>query len=243
VAVISRTMADKHFSGRDPLGRRFRTGGPDAPWVTVVGVSGDVINQWFGGRNIPTVYRPFVQDPVDSFSFAVRVDGDPDGLIGSARQAIAGVDADVPAFGVRSLRRSIRISTIGLQYVAGIMSVFSALAFVLALSGIYGVMSYRVSLRTQEFGVRLALGASPSDVLKLTLRRAALVTALGLVVGGGLGYAGAQTLSSVLQGAVPFQGTTFATLVALLGGAALAAAFVPARRALAIDPARTLRGD
>jgi putative ABC transport system permease protein len=243
VAVVSRSLAERYWPGRDPLGRRFRTGGEDTPWVTVVGVCGDVIHQWFARRNYPTVYRPYSQHPWSAVAFAVRLEGDPDALLASARQEIRTVDPYLPAYDVRSMRRSIKIATIGMQYVAGIMAVFGALAVVLALSGIYGVMSYRTSLRTQEIGVRVALGATNADVLRLTMGQAVRLTAIGLVAGGGLGILGARTLSSVLVGAVPFDAPTFVAFTGLLGTAALVAAFVPARRALHIDPALALRAE
>ena len=243
VAVVSRSMAERYWPGRDALGRRFRTGGDDEPWLTVVGVCGDVIHHWFSRRNAPTLYRPYDQDPRASLALAVRVDGDPEALVTASRQAVSALDPYLPAYDVRSMRRSIRISTIGMQYVAGVMSVFGALAVVLALSGIYGVMSYRVSLRTLEIGVRVALGASGADVLKLTMGQALRLTGAGLALGGALGVLGARALSSVLQGAVPFEPLTFALLVGMLGSAALLAAFVPARRALAVDPAVALRAE
>ena len=148
MVVISRSMADRFLPGKDPIGRRFRAGDDDAPWLTVVGVCGDVMHHWFARRHAPTIYRPYDQDPRPIFAAAIRLDGDPDALVASARQAVSALDPQLPAFDVRSMRRSLRISTIGLQYVAGVMGVFGALAVVLALSGIYGVMSYRVSLRT-----------------------------------------------------------------------------------------------
>jgi putative ABC transport system permease protein len=243
VAVISRSMAERYFPGKDPLGRRFRAGDADAPWLTVVGICGDVVHNWFARRHWPTVYRPFDQDPRPIFAAAIRLDGDPDALITSARQAVSALDPQLPAFDVRSMRRSLRISTIGLQYVAGVMGVFGALAVVLALSGIYGVMAYRVSLRTLEIGLRVALGASRADVLKLTMGQALRLTAAGLLLGGALGFLGARTLSSVLQGAVAFSPATFALLTAALAAASLLAAFVPARRALRVDPALALRAE
>jgi putative ABC transport system permease protein len=243
VALISLSMADRYFPGRDPLGHRFRAGDADAPWLTVVGVCGDVIHHWYGRRNAPTIYRPYDQDPRPVFAAAIRLEGDPDALVTSARRAVSALDPQLPAFDVRSMRRSLRLSTIGLQYVAGVMGVFGALAVVLALSGIYGVMAYRVSLRTLEIGLRVALGASQSDVLKLTMGQALRLTAAGLLLGGTLGFLGARTLSSVLQGAVAFSPATFALLTAALAAASLLAAFVPARRALRVDPALALRAE
>jgi putative ABC transport system permease protein len=243
VAVVSRSFAERFWPGRDPLGRRFRTGGEDTPWITVVGVCGDVIHHWFSSRNRPAFYRSYAQDPRFDIAYAVRTTDDPEAVASAARLAISSVDPYQPAYDVRSMVRSIRMSTIGLQYVAGIMTVFGGLAVVLAVSGIYGVMSYRVSLRTQEIGVRVALGASSHDVLKLTMGQALWLTGLGLLLGGGLGLAGARALSAALMGVVAFDSATFALFTALLALAALLAAYVPARRALSVDPALALRAE
>jgi ABC-type antimicrobial peptide transport system permease subunit len=127
--------------------------------------------------------------------------------------------------------------------VAGIMAAFGALALVLAVSGVYGVMSYRVSRRTLEIGIRVALGASRTDVLRLTLGQALRLSAVGLAVGSAAGWAASRALGGALRGAVASDPAVTASVVVLLGGAALLAAWVPARRALAVDPARALRAD
>src|SRR5262249_9026840 len=123
VAVVSRSFADRHWPGRDPLGRRFRLGGEDAPWITVVGVAGDVIQHWASRRSSPTCYRPYAQDPSQDLGFALRTSGEPEAAAASARQAIAAVDPYQPAYQVWSMRRSIAVSSVGLQYAAGIMAV------------------------------------------------------------------------------------------------------------------------
>jgi ABC-type antimicrobial peptide transport system permease subunit len=153
------------------------------------------------------------------------------------------MDPDQPAYFVKTMRRQLAQSTIGLQYVAAIMSAFGMLALVLAVSGVYGVMSYRVSLRTQEIGVRVALGASRGEVLRLTLGQALRLAALGLVIGAGLAAAAGQALSAILHGAIAFDFRVLGLLTLALGLAALAAAFLPARRALAVDPAQALRAE
>jgi putative ABC transport system permease protein len=243
VAVVSRSLAERYWPGRDPVGRRFRMGDDGSPWITVVGVSGDHIHQWFTRRNYPTCYRPYLQDPRSDLAFALRTPGDPEALAPSARRAVSDVDPSQPAYNVWSQRRAISLSTIGLQYVAAIMAVFGGLALVLAISGVYGVMSYRVSLRTQEIGVRVALGASARDVLQLTMAQAMRLTALGLLAGGAVGFAAARGVSAALMGTIPFDATTFAAATGFLATSALLAAYLPARRALAIDPAQALRAD
>ncbi len=248
VAIVSRSMAERHWPGRDAVGRRFRVvtkdvAGKDEPWVTVVGLSGDVIHHWVTKRNTPTFYRPLRQVPRYELAFALRTEGEPMSRAAAARAVMTALDPDQPAHDVRSMRSLIGRSTIGLQYVAAIMAAFGVLALVLALSGVYGVMSYRVSLRTLEIGVRVALGASRVDVLKLTLGQAGRLAAVGLVIGSALAVGAGRALSSVLRGAIAFDAGLLALLTAGLGVAALLAAFVPARRALAIEPARALRAE
>ncbi len=245
VAVVSRAFVERFWPGQDPIGRRFRvlSGDQDTPWLEVVGVSGDVIHQWVMRRHAPTFYRPYDQAPSRYMSVAIRTSGDPEALAGPARHALAAVDADQPAHRVMSMTRSIRQGTIGLQFIAGIMAAFGVLALVLAVGGVYGVMSYRVSRRTLEIGVRVALGASRGDVLRLTLGQALRLSAVGLALGAGLGWAASRALGGTLRGAVAFDPAVMLGVTALLGLAALVAAYVPARRALAVDPARALRAE
>lgn len=243
VAVVSRSFAEKYWPGRDPLGQRFKAGDENGPTLTVVGVSGDVVHQWFARRNFPTYYRPYAQEPTEDIAFAVRTKGDPGPLVKEARRAVALVDPYLPTYSVWSMKHAIRMSTIGLRFVAGIMTALSALALLLALSGVYGVMAYRVSLRTLEIGVRLVLGATRRDILRLTMNQALRLTSAGLIIGGLLGIAGGRALSGVLQGAVLVDVSTVVGFSASLALAALLAAYIPALRSLAVDPARALRAE
>jgi putative ABC transport system permease protein len=243
VAVVSRAFAERHWPGLDPLGRRFRAGDADTPMVTVIGVCGDVVHQWFGRRNYPTYYRPYAQEPRLGVTFAVRTSGDPEALAQDARRAVAAADPYQPAYAVWSMKRSIANATIGLRFVASIMTILSGLALLLALTGVYGVMAYRVSLRTLEIGVRRVLGASHGDVLRLTMGQAAWLTAGGLTLGGAAGLALSRLLSNLLQGAVTVDVWTVLGFSGLLAAAALLAAYIPARRSLSVDPARALRAE
>ena len=167
----------------------------------------------------------------------------PESLARDVRQAVAAVDPDQPAYDVWSLRRSLLISTVGIRFVAATMAALSWLALLLALSGVYRVMAYRVSLRTLEIGIRRALGASTRDVLGLTMNQAARITVAGLLLGGGLGVGMVKGLAAVLPGAVALDMKTAAASAALLAAAALVAAYVPARRSLTVEPTRALRAE
>jgi putative ABC transport system permease protein len=243
VAIVSRSMAERFWPRRDPLGRRFRVVGEDEPWLTVVGVSGDVIQHWATRRNAPTYYRPLRQAPRAGLAFAVRTAGDPESLMDPVRRALHAVDPDQPAFQMMSMRRSISNSTIGLQYIAALMSAFAALALVLAVVGVYGVMSYRVSQRTPEIGVRVALGASRLGILRLVFLQALWLSALGLALGAALAWGAGRLVSATLLGAVAFDGGVLAAMAGLLFLAAVVAAGLPSWRAIGIDPARSLRAE
>lgn len=245
VAIVSRSFADRYWPGLDPLGRRFQAGDePGAPVLTVVGVSGDVIHQWFARRNYPTYYQPWAQEPRANVSFILRTTtASPESMAREVRQAVAAVDPDQPAYDVWSMRRSLLISTVGIRFVAATMAALSWLALVLALSGVYGVMAYRVSLRTLEIGIRRALGASARDVLGLTMNQAARITVAGLLLGGGLGVGMVKALGAMLPGAVALDLKTAVGSAALLAAAALVAAYLPARRSLTVEPTRALRAE
>jgi putative ABC transport system permease protein len=245
VAVVSASFAERFWPGQDPIGRRFRTLTQDGqgPWLAVVGVAGDVIHQWVMRRNHPTMYVPMRQEPRTRLAFAVRTSGDPDSLARSVPGLVASIDPDQPADDVMSMHHAIRRSTIGMQYVAGVMSAFGLLALVLAISGVYGVLSYRISLRTAEIGVRMALGATRRDVLSLTLGQALRLSAVGLGAGAVLAFGMGRMLSAALRGAVASDPLLLATATLALGLAALLAALGPARRAMAVDPATALRAE
>jgi putative ABC transport system permease protein len=245
VAVVSRSFARRFWPGQDAIGRRFRTVTTegDTPWLTVVGVSGDVIHQWLTRRDHPTFYRSLRQEPRTRLAFALRTAGDPEVLGPSVRRALMDVDPDQPADDVLSMRHAIARSTIGMHYVAGIMAAFGLLALVLAVTGVYGVLSYRVSLRTAEIGVRMALGATRRHVLGLALGQAIRLSAIGLGVGVVLALAMGRMLAAALRGAVASDPVLLTAVTGALALAALAAAWLPARRAMAVDPVTALRAE
>lgn len=243
VVVVSRSLADRFWPGEDPLGKRLTLGRGDAPWLTVVGVAGDVVHDWFLRTGRPTALVPYRQFPTTNLAFVVRSPGDPGALAQPARLAILAVDPAQPAFDVMSMRKLLARRTIGLQYAASIMGVFAALALALAGVGVYGLMAYLILQRTHEIGVRVALGARTGDVLRLTVGQTVRMTAAGLMAGLLLGHVVSRAMASLVPGMSAAQPWMVAALAGALGCVALAAGYVPARRALRIDPIVALRSE
>jgi putative ABC transport system permease protein len=243
VAVISRSMAERYWPGRQALGQRFRAGDADQPWITVVGVAGDHVHHWFGRRLAPTYFVPYAQQPSYSISVALRTTGDPTALAADVRAAMAEVDPLQPIYELRTQRQQIAENTVGLRLVSGVMTVFAGLALLLAVTGVYGVMAYRVSLRRQEFGIRVALGASATDVLRLTLGQSMRLAAVGLGLGLAASVAVGRAVGAVLRGVVELDAGMAFAAAAALAAATFVAALVPARRALAADPVEVLRAE
>ncbi len=241
VAVVSESLAKRYWPNEDPIGRRIKVG--TGPFLTVVGVCGDIIHDWFARRNAPTLYRPFAQAPLGYMAALARTSGDPATITADARRAVRAVDPAQAVFDVMSLRSLLHERTLGLRYVAAIMSIFGALALMLAIVGVYGVMAYFVTQRTHEIGVRMALGATARDVVRLTVGQAGRLTAIGVGLGLVLSIALGRLIEAGLLGAATSDARLTAGLAAVLILAALAAGYIPARRAAAIDPVVALRAE
>jgi putative ABC transport system permease protein len=248
VAIVSESMAAKYWPGEDPVGRRLRVRyGPlranSGPWITVVGVSGDIIQDWFNRRNVPTMYRPFAQAPQSYFGIAARTAGDPMAVAGAIRQALLRIDPAQPVFDMAAMRRVLHERMIGLQYLSAIMTVFGTLALFLAAVGLYAVISYLVAQRRQEIGLRIALGATRRDVMRLTVGQALRLTLVGGAIGLALSIALSRVLESALLGIASSDARVVAGFAAVLMASALLAGYLPARRAATIDPMIALRAE
>jgi putative ABC transport system permease protein len=241
VVIVSQSMARKYWPEEDPVGRRMRV--PGGPWMTVVGVCGDVIHHWFAGRNSPAMYVPYRQAPSDYMNIVIRTTGEPETLASPVRSALLQVDAQQPVSELMSMREALNTRTIGLRYLAAIMSVFAAIALVLATVGLYAVIAYLVAQRRHEIGVRIALGASGVDVVRLTVGQALRLTIAGAAIGLGLAVGLARLIQSGMLGVADSDVRVFAAFAAMLVGAALLAGYLPARRAAAIDPMTALRAE
>jgi putative ABC transport system permease protein len=240
VAIVSESMALKLWPKGDAIGGRVRlTGGG---WIRVVGICGDVVHDWFSGR-VPTLYRPMAQAPTDAVVFAVRTAGNPLALAGAARGAVAQIDPAQPVFEIMSGRQVLNDRTISLKYIAAVMSAFAGLALLLALLGIYAVMTYFVSQRSREIGVRMALGATGSDVTWLTLSQGATLTSIGVGIGLVLAVGLSRAMEAGLLGIVSTDIRMTFLIAVVLAATALAATYLPARRAASVDPMIALRSE
>jgi putative ABC transport system permease protein len=243
VAIVSQSLARRYWPDTDPIGRRIRAG-TQGDWLTVVGVSGDIIHDWFARRNYPTLYRPFAQAPTSTMALVVRASaGDPAKLAADARAAVRAVDATQPVFDLRTQRESLFERTLGLRYIGVIMAVFGALALILSVVGVYGVMAYMMTQRTHEIGVRIALGASRRDVLRLAVGQTGRLTAIGVGLGIVLSLALGRLIEAGLLGVASSDVRMVAGLAAMLVVSALAAGYIPARRAASTDPVVALRAE
>jgi putative ABC transport system permease protein len=243
VAVISQSLARRYFAGKSPLGEHIKVGemNSDRPWLTIVGVVDDVHYSWINKQNIPTIYGPFRQAPPYYTTVMLRTSGEPSQFISAAREQIAAIDPELPLYNIKPMDKVITESIIGIAYVAAMMAVLGAIALVLASVGVFGVMSYSVSERAHELGVRMSLGAQSGDILRMVLRSGMTLTLIGLAIGLPIAFALARALAALLFGVEAADPFSFIGLPLLLAGVAALACYLPARRAAHLDPLQALR--
>lgn len=243
VAVISRRMAERYWPGEPlPVGKRIRLANEEkAPWLTIVGVAGDIMHDTFERTPRPTIYVPYQQDSRLWLDIAVRTTGDPNRYGNAVSAAVRSVDPEQPVADMRSMDTLIHNQALGLIYVAILMGVFGALALVLSCVGVYGVMAYLVQEQTHEIGIRMALGAPRNLVLYMILRRGMLTTCIGLAAGLGVSVLLARLLQNLIWGIPATDAATFIGIPIALSAAAALAIWIPARRATRIDPIVALR--
>ena len=246
VCIISETAARLWFGGESPLGKKVRAGsvsGPftNSPFREIVGVVGDVAHYGLGLPATPQIYMPHAQFAGRYASFIVRTDRDPDALATSLRKAVFAVDPEQPVYDVTSLEQIISNSIAARRLGLWLLAVFALAALTLAAIGVYGVVSYSVSQRTSEFGIRMALGARPVDILRRAIGDSLPMIVSGLAAGVAGSFAISKLLAGFLFGVRATDASTFAALPLLLAIVALAACYVPARRAAKVDPLIALR--
>ena len=241
VAVISELMAQRLFSNKNPLGQTFSIGGPKDESIEVIGVVKDAKYGSLTEETRPMAYYSHAQRPQSLGNFMVRTQGPPDQVIASVRQAIKQVNPNVPIDEVVTLSDHIGRSLVQQKLIARLASFFGLLALLLACIGLYGLMSYAVARRTNEIGIRMALGAPRGNVLWLVLREAMILVVIGLALGLGAALLTTKTAGALLFGLKPNDPLTIAFASSVLLAVAVFAGYLPARRASRVDPMTALR--
>jgi putative ABC transport system permease protein len=240
VTLINESAARRVFPGEDPIGQKINFfGGP----YTIVGIVG---NERFMGLDQevpPAVYPPIAQVPTTGVSLLVRGDGDPTAFTAAIRREMRALDPAIALYGIDTLTSELRRTTAQPRFSSALVGAFAAMAWLLAVIGVHGVLSYSVAQRVQEIGVRMALGAEPRDVLRLVMREGIIVAVIGLAIGVGLALASSRVLATMLYAVEPRDLTVFAGVAVSLFATALLASYLPARRATRVDPIAALRAD
>ena len=239
--IVNEALASRHFVGADPVGRRLRIGADPAP-RTIVGVAKDVLNTDPGQPVSPQAYVPFGQRPVRDFTVLVRTDRT-EAAVAAARREVARLDPDQPLFDVKTLEQALFEAAASDRVIMGMFILFATVALGMCVLGLYSLLSYLVSQRTREMGVRLALGATHADIVRLVLARGARLVAAGLALGLPLGLALSRVMAGVLTGVSPTDALTFTVVPLTLAAAAFVATAVPARRAARVPPTFALRAE
>jgi predicted permease len=246
VAIVSQRFADRFFEGQDPIGRRIREGTAEseASWRTIVGVApNDIEVEWSGGNDLdPTLmYIPVQQRDARFLTIDIRTSGDPLQLTSAVRRAVRTIDSDLPIYNVYTAQGVWERETWFFSVFGSLFIVFGAVALFMASVGLYGVLSFSVSRRVQEMGIRMALGARAQDVVRLVLRQGVAQLAIGLGVGLLMAFGLSSVLGILMFDVEPRDPLVFGLIVAVISVVGILASFVPARRATGVHPMEALR--
>ncbi len=243
VAIVDQTFVDRYFPDEDPTGKGIDIGNGTDGFYKIVGVVGGVRLDSLDGQPSPAMYVPYAQEPFGNMWVVVRAKGDPAQLSAAARQAVQDIDNSLPVFAMTPLADVVSESISQRRFSMLLIGVFAGVALVLAAVGLYGVVSYSVSHRTQEIGLRMAIGAQRGDVLRLVVGGGMKLA----VIGAAAGLAGALALSNVMTAMLfeltPLDMVSYSGTAALLLAVAMVACYVPARRAMQVDPIVALRAE
>ena len=246
VAIVNEAFVRTYYPGEEVLGRRIRWASGDGAWITIVGVVADVRGLSLDQGEVPAVHMPYSQE-INTWrrwmDVGVRADGNAAALAASLRKEIAAIDKNVPVARVRLMDDVLATSVAERRFNLLLLGAFALIAVALAAAGTYGVMAYLVTQRTREIGVRLAVGATPADVFRLIVGRGVLLAVIGIAFGLGAAAMLSRALESMLFNVDPVDVWTFGLSAIVLLAAAVAASFVPARRAARMDPLIALRSE
>ncbi len=240
VAIINDTLAAQFFSHDDPIGRRFKDD-YDGQWRTIVGVVGSVKNQQPMKAPVPGLYAPHAQKAWSLMTIVVRTQGDPAKLAAAARSIVRAVDSDLLVLRMRTMEQVVADSMSEPELLASFVAGFASFALLLAAIGIYGTMSYSVSQRIREMGMRMALGATQDDILKLMVGRGAELAISGIALGFPVALAASRMLGSLLYGINPWDVPVYLAVPLVVLAASFLACYFPARRAMRVEPLDALR--
>jgi len=252
VAIVNEHFAQLVWPGRDPIGQRLETGdfrnghGRDVHSLTIVGVARDAKYRWIGEAPAPFIYVPYAQHAMAEMNYLLRrAQALPAGasLVPQVRQTVRGFDANLPLVRMQPLRQSADLGLLPQHLVASVAGLLGAPALLLAGIGIYGVTAFSAASRSREFGLRMALGADRSRILRLVIGQGVRLCAMGAAIGIALSIGVTRLLSSLLFGVSPLDPVTYAGTVILLAAVAIVATIAPARRAAAINPLATLKAE
>lgn len=246
VAVVNETFAARFWPGVEPLGKRVRLvkGRTAQPWLSVVGLIPDVAQNFRNAlERDPVIYLPYAQEP-QRLSFLIARTRVPPAMLAEAfRREVQAVDENIPVYDVRTLENHLSRNRLSAAVFGGVMTVFAGIALVLAVIGLYAVIAHSVTQRTQEIGIRMAMGGTRGDILRLVFAQGLRPLAIGLAIGLPLAFAAGRVLRAILLGASPADPAVLFGVVLLLGLAGVAGCAIPARQAIRVDPAVTLRRD
>lgn len=246
--VISEAMAERYWPSEIAIGKRFRIGGRDGPWFTVVGVVGDVRHNAVVEEALPVMYFPHAQLPlvlggVSNMALVIKTASDPLAATERVREAIRSMDPNLPVSEIRTMEQIVDTAFSEARFSTLLLGIFAGVALLLGAVGIYGVIAYMVNRRTNEIGIRMALGARTGDVRWLVVRQGAVLALIGIALGLGTALAMTRTLSSLLYEVSTTDPATFVGVALLLGAVALLASYLPARRATRVDAMAALRAE
>jgi putative ABC transport system permease protein len=243
--MINALLAQRYFSGENPIGKRFHFGhrpvNDPREWITITGVVGDTRLYGLANPSRLEVYIPFRQSITGDMNLIAKSRNDPAALTAAIRHVVHSLDKDLPISGIATMEQLISNSVSTRRVTLILLGMFSALALVLAAIGIYGVISYSVAQRTHEIGIRMALGAQRRDVLRMVLTQGAKIAGAGMIIGIVLSFGLARLIANLLFSVSAADPLTFAAVAIVLALVAMLACYIPARRALRVDPMVALR--
>jgi len=241
--IVNEALAGRHWPGEDPIGRRIKVSWDDNREDEIIGVVGDVRQADLETEARATIYWPYPRSPYGTMTLAVRTAGGPAAVISSVRTILRELDPNLALANVQTMDEVVSRSVAQRRLTMVLLAIFAGSALLLAAVGIYGVIAYSVTQRTQEIGIRLALGAQQGDVLRMIVGQAAALAAAGILLGAAGAALLTRLMTDLLFGVQPFDPLTFGAVAAVLAAVALLASYVPGRRATQVDPVVALRAE